>query len=1700
MEFEKAVTGFEEFFAERWYDEVTSAVRAGDEDVQVDMQAVDEYNLELMDMLRSSPEDALDAAEEAVNSLDVSSSAELSVRFDNPPEEDFVLLRNLRSKHIGRMVPVAGMIKRASQVKPEVVSATFECQSCAQQVVKEQDSTELKSPYKCESCGSRKFQPVEKQMTDTQAITLEESPDEREGSEQPSTLSVRLEGDLTDPDFQRKVIPGNEAVVVGEVKERPLKKKSKKFDMYMDANNLVPTQQEFEELELTEGEIEDIEEMASEPDIFDRIIDSIAPSIFGHRQVKKAIALQLFGGVKKTREDGVKSRGDIHILLIGEPGTGKSQLLQFAGELAPKGRYVVGKSSTGAGLCVTGDTLVATEEGIRPIEDIVEREISYPVSSETTTSYDGRLYSYGEDGIELEDGSAMWRMPPKQCRRITTSYGKHIEASENTDVLIAGKNGVEWKKISEISEGDYVAAPRRLDVEIQTPECVDFFDFGNEKLKLSDESISYLRSEMTERYGSLRTAAEELGLPESFVYTSMRKRYIPYRRLQYILSELSVREDEVEIERAMLRNGHDFRIPSSFDQDMMYLLGLVFGDGDINISQDIGRVRLSNSNEEILSEAKTIISEKFDRDPDIERQEGKVPYIRLGLRTVATFFRNTGMASPKKGLEIDYRLTTAENADAFLRGLMDADGCVVSREGGSDSVQLSTISGRLAEQVQLMLETFGVKAKKRERDRRGSYGRADGHHIETRSIQHHLEITGSDIDTYREKIGFSTQYKSQELEEITGKQRNPNKDTIPASELLEDAETKPGRHWSYFNQSKNPSRERARQIVQEVELEESTRRRIQQMAGSNLAWEQVAETEKTGEKELYDLTVPETHNFIGNGIVTHNTASVVKEESTGEFSLEAGAVVLAHKGMAAIDEIDKMDKQDRSSLHEAMEQQCFAPQTQVQLGDGRTKNIEEIVEPQIAELEDRSDRDRGAVVELENGVELLSSNLSGHVGTAEASVAGRREAPERMLEIQMGNGRSLEVTPDHPFYTVENGEIETVEARNLDENSFVLAPRKLPINGKEQELDDIDAEKGRKEVDTPEHNSPALARFTGYQVSDGGYEVNRGEKNGFNFTNSNDRLVKDYVEAVNLLFGVDPYIRERGNRKEARVVSKELKNWLESLGDILEHGQDKKIPERLMKCRREDIGLLLRAFFDGDGGVQQTRRGYRVRAVVENRELMEQVQNLLHRFGIHSVLRQDQNVWRLDISRYTDLRRFHGEIGFKSAEKQDRLRKAVKEDRAPKEPVPGLSSFLMEALRSLGVSQSETFSTSLCHGDTMSRRRLLKGLNKAKNRLRDLENRSRQQDIESLRRTRQKYGISMREVAEEIGVSPSLIGHWEKNGTERRDEYAEGLETCLDRREELRNDIERVEKLVENHRFLRVRDIDSKVPDYDYVYDLTVPDNHNFVAEGAVVHNSISVSKANIQATLNAETAILAAGNPKLGRFDPYEPIPQQIEIGDTLLSRFDFIFPVKDEPDEDRDRKLSEQVLKNHIEPEESTAEISADMLRKYIAYSRRIRPDLTDEAAEVIQEFYVDMRKKGGGEEGSSVPITARQLEALVRIAEASARAELSEEVTEDDAERAVDILTYCLEQVGVDPETGEYDIDMVESGVSGSQRNRQQTVKQIINEATDRQTAIEIEEVLDRADDQGVDRQKADEIINRMQREGDLFEPEQGKVQKI
>jgi len=302
MEYGAAVGEFEEFFSEEYYREVAQAVQNGDDSIIVDVEQMDIFNIELYNYLRDNPGKAVSAAEEGVFGHDQITDEEFNIRFTNMPEEDFVLLKNLRSQHIGKFIPIEGMIKRASQVKPEVISAVFECNQCGELVEKDQDSAELKSPYKCPDCGSRKFDVEEKVMTDSQVITVEENPESRDGSEQPSELKIKLEGDLVDPDFQRKVVPGNVAEITGVIVERQLKKNSKKYDIHMEANYLDPTQQEFEQLVLTEEEKEEIEELAKNPEIFEKISRSIAPSIFGHEKIKQAIALQLFGGVKKVEK------------------------------------------------------------------------------------------------------------------------------------------------------------------------------------------------------------------------------------------------------------------------------------------------------------------------------------------------------------------------------------------------------------------------------------------------------------------------------------------------------------------------------------------------------------------------------------------------------------------------------------------------------------------------------------------------------------------------------------------------------------------------------------------------------------------------------------------------------------------------------------------------------------------------------------------------------------------------------------------------------------------------------------------------------------------------------------------------------------------------------------------------------------------------------------------------------------------------------------------------------------------------------------------------------------------------------------------------------------------------------------------------------------------------------------------------------
>jgi replicative DNA helicase Mcm len=383
------------------------------------------------------------------------------------------------------------------------------------------------------------------------------------------------------------------------------------------------------------------------------------------------------------------------------------------------------------------------------------------------------------------------------------------------------------------------------------------------------------------------------------------------------------------------------------------------------------------------------------------------------------------------------------------------------------------------------------------------------------------------------------------------------------------------------------------------------------------------------------------------------------------------------------------------------------------------------------------------------------------------------------------------------------------------------------------------------------------------------------------------------------------------------------------------------------------------------------------------------------------------------------------------------------------------------------------------------------------------------------------YGVSQGDVASSLNVDQATVSRWLSGAVEP------------DRLEDLRDAIaSEVDAVKAELRSILARIEDGRTPK---VYDLTVEETHNFVANGVVVHNSsdrsamhegleqqkISVSKAGINATLKARCSLLGAANPKYGRFDQYEPIGEQIDLEPALISRFDLIFTVTDSPDPEHDSRLAKHIIKTNYAgelntqreelasseftpeqvaevTEEVAPEIDAELLRKYIAHAKRsCYPTMTEEAKELIEEFYVDLRSKGADED-APVPVTARKLEAMVRLAEASARLRLSDTVEREDADRATDIVESCLKDIGVDPETGQFDADVVETGTSKSQRDRIKNIKGLIADVEEEyQEGAPVEEVLDRAGEIGMDPGKAEQEIEKLRTKGEVYEPKQGHL---
>ncbi|KAL2427630.1 DNA replication licensing factor mcm4 [Exophiala dermatitidis] len=227
---------------------------------------------------------------------------------------------------------------------------------------------------------------------------------------------------------------------------------------------------------------------------------------------------------------------------------------------------------------------------------------------------------------------------------------------------------------------------------------------------------------------------------------------------------------------------------------------------------------------------------------------------------------------------------------------------------------------------------------------------------------------------------------------------------------------------------------------------------------------------------------------------------------------------------------------------------------------------------------------------------------------------------------------------------------------------------------------------------------------------------------------------------------------------------------------------------------------------------------------------------------------------------------------------------------------------------------------------------------------------------------------------------------------------------------------------------------------------------------------TVSIAKAGIITTLNARTSILASANPIGSKYNPNLPVPQNIDLPPTLLSRFDLVYLVLDRIDEVNDRRLAKHLVGMYLEdtPENASREeiLPIEFLTAYISYARsNIHPVITRPAATALTDAYVQMRSLGNSLQSSERRITAttRQLESMIRLSEAHAKMRLSSTVTEDDVAEAVRLIKSAIKASATDARTGLIDMGLLSEGVSASDRRRKEDLKRAVLAVVDDNDAV-------------------------------------------
>ncbi len=709
-------------------EDLGKSIRKNTNVVFLDFMKLAEFSNTLSDELITNPEETLRIIEQAVEELGLVRN--VRVRLKNIPETHQIKIRNIRSRHLDELIIFEGIIRQASDVRPHVVNAKFECPSCGTVISVLQIEKKFREPSRC-SCGRRGgFRLITKDMVDTQRLIIEESPESLTGGEQPKRINVFVKEDLVEPRMEEKTTPGAKVKATGILKEVPVPLStgglSTRFELAVEINNIIPMEETFEELDISEEDERQIREIAEDPHVFDTLAKSISPSVWGYEEIKKSLVLQLFGGVQKELGTGSKMRGDIHILLIGDPGVAKSVILGFMANISPKGRYVVGKSASGAGLTAT----VVRDEFLK----------GWSLEAGAMVLANKGLVCIDElEKMDPTDRSAMHEAMEQQTVTISKA---NVQAcySEDTEVLTE-KGWKKYKDAKTLKIAQYNSKTNKI--KFLPHKGLFVYDYNKKMLhfknKRNDILVTPNHKMLVKEYRHNK-------------YKAINAENINYKRMQFRNSGEfestekkhftlpAILHKQNRIHKKYTHQHRDKRIPMDL---WLEFLGYYVTEGGIETTPTIGIVQKKGKNAEKIRKCLKKLTENLGCSLS-EIDCKKYMRYKITQTQLYEYLKNFG----KKCYEKCLNLNLSEYSKKQLKILFDA---MMLGDGSSDGKFFSVTSERLSDEFQTIAHLIGKSASKNIHYKEGTRG--------NRKTTHRITLSDKNEPTIKSKFIKEIKYK-----------------------------------------------------------------------------------------------------------------------------------------------------------------------------------------------------------------------------------------------------------------------------------------------------------------------------------------------------------------------------------------------------------------------------------------------------------------------------------------------------------------------------------------------------------------------------------------------------------------------------------------------------------------------------------------------------------------------------------------------------------------------------------------------------------------------------------------------------------------------------------------------------------------------------------------------------------------------------